>query len=206
MRIGEIVESTSVQFVSESLELGRPPALGSLLKVEVSHESHLYGVVCYGETRSLDPGRPAVRRSTDEVYDDRVYHENPQLAHVLRTEFTCLTVGAMEGGVVLQGLPPQPPPLHFSVRSCNAEESTRFTEDLYYFRLLLGASGPVPSEQLLASHVRRVYRERGTDEDWLRGAAQEIAQLLRQDYDRLMAVLYGIEQGSGPSSRGASKP
>ena len=117
MRIGEIIESTSVQFVSESLELGQPPALGSLLKVGVSRESDLYGVVCYGETRSLDPGRPAVRRSTDEVYDDRVYHENPQLQHVLRTEFTCLTVGAMEGGVVSQGLPSQPPPLHFSVRA-----------------------------------------------------------------------------------------
>jgi hypothetical protein len=206
MRIGEIIESTSVQFVSESLELGHPPALGSLLKVGVSRESDLYGVVCYGETRSLDPGRPAVRRSTDEVYDDRVYHENPQLEHVLRTEFTCLTVGATEEGVVFQGLPPQPPPLHFSVQSCSAEETTRFTEDLYYFRLLLGASGPVPAEQLLASHVRRVCRERDTDEDWLRRAAQEIAQLLKQDYDRLMAVLYGIQQGSGPSSRGAATP
>jgi hypothetical protein len=206
MRIGEIIESTSVQFVAESLELGRPPALGSLVKVDVPDESELYGVVCYGETRSLDPGRPAVRRSTPEVCDGRVYEENPQLQYVLRTEFTCLTVGALQGGILSQGLPPQPPPLHFSVQSCSAEETTRFTEDLYYFRLLLGTSGPVPAEQLLASHVRRVYRERGTDEDWLRAAAHEIAQLLQHDYDRLMAALYGIEQGSGRSSRGAHIP
>jgi hypothetical protein len=198
MRIGEIVESTSVQFVSESLELRRPPALGSLLKVQVSDDMDLYGVVCYGETRSLDPGRRAVRRSTSEVYDDQVYRENPQLEHILCTEFTCLSVGVLRAGTIIQGLPEQPPPLHFSVHTCSPEEMTRFTERLHYFRLLLSASVPVPAEQLLANHVRHVHRERGGDNNWLRRATQEVAHLLEQDYDRLMAVLYSIDQGCSP--------
>jgi hypothetical protein len=204
MRIGEIIESTSVQFVSESLELRQSPALGSLLRVRISDDGDLYGVVCYGETRSLDPGRRAVRRSTSEVYDDQVYRENPQLEHILRTEFTCLAVGVLEAGGILQGLPAQPPPLHFSVHTCSPEETARFTEDLYYFRLLLSASLPVPAEQLLANHVRRVYGERGGDDNWLRRAAQEVGHLLKQDYDRLMAVLYGIDQGSSPRAGGVS--
>jgi hypothetical protein len=204
MRFGEIVESTSTQFVAESLELGWPPALGSLVKVAISEESSLYGVVCFSETASLDPGRRAVRRSSDEVLDLQVYRENPQLEHVLRTEFTSLSVGVVEGEMVLQGLSSRPAPLHYSVSACSSEETTRFTDDLYYFRLLVGGSVLVPAEQLLASHVREAYRARGADEEWLRRAAEEIASLLKQDYDQLMGVLHGIERATRPRSKGES--
>jgi len=193
VRVGEIVESNSTGFVCESYELNRPPALGSLVKVHVGEARDLYGVVCYGETGSLDPGRRAVRRSTDEVYDHQVYRESPQLEHVLRTEFTSVAVGIVERGIVVQGLPSLPPPLHFSVHTCSSEETILFTENLYYFRLLLRASGPVAVEQLLAANVREVYIERGSDEEWLREAAREAASLLKHEYDRLMAVLYAIQ-------------
>lgn len=205
MRIGEIIESTSTQFVAESLELGRPPALGSLVKVGIAEESDLYGVVCFSETASLDPGRRAIRRSNDEIQDQQVYRENPQLEHVLRTEFTSLSVGVTEGEVVFQGLSPRPASLHYSVSGCSPEETTRFTDDLYYFSLLLGGSVLVPAEQLLASHVRQAYQTRGTDEEWLRRAAQEIARLLKQDYDQLMRVLHAIERGTRLRSRGESR-
>lgn len=195
MRIGEVIQSTSTHFVSESFELNHPPALGSLVKVRIGEGSDLYGVVCYGETSSVDPGRGAVRRSTEEVYDDRVYEENPQLQHVLRTEFTSLSVGVIEGGVVVQHLPAQPPALHFSVRSCSSEEIVLFTENLYYFRLLVGASGVVPVEQVLAANVQQVYHGRGKDKVWLERAAREIANLLKHDYDALIAALYAIEPG-----------
>jgi len=51
----------------------------------------------------------------------------------------------------------------------------------------------VPSEQLLAAHVRQAYRQRGEDREWLARAAREIAALLKHDYERLMTVLYAIE-------------
>jgi hypothetical protein len=193
MRIGEIIESASTRFVAESFELNRPPPLGSLVKVRLGEGLDLYGVVCYGETGGLDPERRAVRRSSDEVYDEQIYRESPQLEHTLRTQFESLCVGVGEGDVIRQSLPAQPPPLHFSVHSCDAEETRLFTESLYYFRLLLGASGPVPAEQLLAANVRQVYRERGEDEEWLKRVAREVASLLKQDHDRLMTVLYAIE-------------
>jgi hypothetical protein len=115
------------------------------------------------------------------------------LEHVLRTEFTSVAVGIVERGIVVQGVPSLPPPLHFSVHTCSSEETILFTENLYYFRLLLRASGPVAVEQLLAANVREVYIERGSDEEWLREAAREAASLLKHDYDRLMAVLYAIQ-------------
>ena len=196
MRIGEIIESTSTHFVAEGFELNHPPALGSFVRVRVAEGRDLYGVVSYGETGSLDPGRRAVRRSTEEAFDDQIYRESPQLEHVLRTEFTSLAVGVIDGGEVLQILPSQPPPLHFSVHGCSADETTLFTENLYYFRILLGASGFVPVEQLLAANIRQVCGGRGDDEDWLQGAAREAANLLKYDYDRLMTLLHAIEPTS----------
>jgi hypothetical protein len=195
MRIGEIVASSSTHFVAESLDLRRPPELGRLVKVHLAEDSDLYAVVCYGETGGLDPGRRAVRRSTEEVYDDQVYREHPQLEYVLRTEFTSLAVGVLDQGVIRQGLPSQPPPLHYSVHGCGAVETSRFTQDLHYFRLLLAVPVELPAELLLAGHLNWVFRERDRDEAWLQRAAREVAHLLRQDYERLATVLSAVEPG-----------
>ncbi len=195
MRIGEIIETGTTGFVAESLDrkLNRPPALGSLVKVEVGEGGCVYGVVSHGTTAGLDPGRRAVRRSTERVYDEAIYDEHPELRHTLRTEFGVLLVGCVEGGAIRQHLPAQPPPLHYSVHKCTEDEVRAFSEGLYYLRLLLAAPGEVPSEQLLAAHVRQAYRQRGQDREWLERAAREIAALLKHDYERLMTVLYGIE-------------
>ncbi len=193
MRIGEIIETGTTGFVAESLELNRPPALGSLVKVEVGEGVCVYGVVSHGATAGLDPGRRAVRRSSEQVYDEAIYDEHPELRHTLRTEFSVLLVGCVEDGVIRQHLPAQPPPLHYSVHQCDEEEVRAFSERLYYLRLLLSAPGEVPSEQFLAAHVRQAYRQRGQDREWLERAAREIAALLKHDYERLMTVLYAIE-------------
>jgi hypothetical protein len=197
MRIGEIIETGTTGFVAESLDpkLNRPPALGSLVKVEAGDGACVYGVVSHGTTAGLDPGRRAVRRSTEQVYDEAIYDEHPELKHTLRTEFSVLLVGCVEDGVIRQHLPAQPPPLHYSVHQCTEEEVRAFSEGLYYLRLLLAASGEVPSEQLLAAHVRQAYRQRGQDREWLERAAREIAALLKHDYERLMTVLYAVEPG-----------
>jgi hypothetical protein len=201
-RIGEIIETETAFFCAESFALHRPPALGRLVCVEsesllpagdLSVQSALtYAVVCYGTTASPDPGRRAVRRSTEDVYDGAIYREHPQLELTLRTEFTARLVGFAEGTSIRQYLPPQPPPLHYSVHDCSVAQVRAFTERLTYLRLLL-ASVEISPEQLLAAHIRQVYRARSEDERWLSRAAREVAGLLKSDYERLMTVLYGIE-------------
>ena len=84
---------------------------------------------------------------------------------------------------------------NYSVYQCAEGEVRAFSERLYYLRLLLSAVGEVPSEQLLAAHVRQAHRQRGGDREWLERAAREIAALLKHDYERLMTVLYAIEAG-----------
>lgn len=192
-RIGEIVETNSLGFIAESFDLHRPPALGSLVRVNVD-DRVIYAVVSFGATTSIDPGRRPVRRSTDDVFDEAVYREHPQLERTLRTEFRAILVGFREGeGPARQVLPPQPPPLHYSVWECDPEEVRVFTERRPYFRLLLHVDGELPADQLLAAHIRAAYAARGDDLGWLEAAAQEVAMLLRDDYDRLMSVLQSIE-------------
>ena len=192
-RIGEIVETSTTGFVAVSKTLHQPPALGSLVKVQLGGEDYAYGVVAFGTTVSPDPGRRAVPRASDEVYDEAVYARQPQLTRVLHTEFSVVLVGCFEDGSIRQHLPPQPPRLHYDVHECTPDEVRRFSERQVYFRLLLDAQVQVPAEQLLAAHIRQVYRARGRDAAWLERAARQVTSLLRDDYDRMMTVLYGIE-------------
>jgi hypothetical protein len=195
IRIGEIIETETAAFVAESFTLHRPPALGQLVCVETDDAAQIYGVVCYGTTASPDPGRRAVRRSTEGVYDDEIYREHPQLQLTLRTEFTARLVGYALGERTHHYLPPQPPALHYSVRTCAREDAVAFTERLTYLRLLLDVAEIAP-EHLLAAHIRQMYQIRGEDDGWLATAAREVASLLKSDYERLMTVLYGIEPSS----------
>ena len=120
--------------------------------------------------------------------------DTPQLAKTLGAEFTALMVGSrVPRGRLRQHLPAQPPPLHFSVLSCDLQTVIAFSEQLTYFRLLLAAEGELPAEQLLAAHIRQVYTMRGNDLPWLARAAREVSTLLKTEYDRLLTVLYDIE-------------
>jgi hypothetical protein len=135
-----------------------------------------------------------VRRSTEDVFDEAVYRQHPQLERTLRTEFQALLVGFRDGASpIRQVLPPQPPPLHYSVSPCTVDETRQFTERTPYFRLLLNTSGDLPAEQLLAAHIRAAYAARHDDLGWLEAAAREVATLLRAEYSRLMSVLQAIE-------------
>jgi hypothetical protein len=191
-RIGEIIETGTTAFVAESFELHRPPALGQLVYVEPDDAVRLFGIVCFGTTASPDPGRRAVRRSTDQVYDGAIYAEHPQLELTLRTEFTARLVGYVEGERIHHYLPPQPPPLHYSVHTCDPSQVKAFTARLEYLRLLLQTTEIAP-EQLLAAHIRQVHGTRDHDSAWLSSAARQVAGLLKNDYDQLMTVLYAIE-------------
>lgn len=193
--IGEIIETSTQDFLAESLELHRPPQLGSLVKVQVSRQDYCYAVVSYGTTSSPDAGRRAVRRSTDGVIDEAIYDAHPQLNRLLQTTFRATLVGWHAGNArqVRQSLPPSPPPLHHAVYICTPSEMREFTGGLQYFRLILACVREVPVEQVLAAHILTTYAACGEDESWLANAAQEAAGLLKNDHERLLTLLYAID-------------
>ena len=135
------------------------------------------------------------RRKDGELYDAEIYQEHPDLAEVLQTEFSAITVGFVENDRVYQYLPPQPPPVHYSVYECAGEELARFTKEFDFFRTLLFAY-QMPSDEMLAAAIRAASRARaglpGGERAYLVQAGREVASLLKDDYDRLTAILRRI--------------
>lgn len=193
-RIGEIIETHSFGFTGESFALNRPPALGSLVKVQSGEHMWTYGLVTYGETAAADAGRQPVRRSQPDAFDGDVYTRHPELELLLRTTFTAITVGHAEAsGRLSQRLPAQPPPLHYSIYACDRGEVREFTDRLLYLRTVANAQMGAPGEHVLAANLRWAYEMRGSDRPWLDRAALEVATLLQQDVERLLAVLYSVD-------------
>jgi hypothetical protein len=148
-------------------------------------------------TGSKEPGGRALVRGRTyegrELYDAEIYHEHPDLAEVLQTEFSAITVGFVEGGRTYQYLPPHPPPVHYSVYECLGPELAAFASQTDFFRTLLFASH-IPSDELLSAVIRAAARAHPADEDraFLVRAGREVASLLKDDYDRLTAILRRI--------------
>lgn len=197
-RIGEVIESNTTSFTAGAYELLAAPPFGSLVRAQGRAEGMaIYGLVYDIRTGSKEPGGRALVRGRTyegrELYDAEIYHEHPDLAEVLQTEFSAITVGFAEGARCFQYLPPHPPPVHYSVYECAAPELTAFTSQPDFYRTLLFASH-IPSDELLAAVIRAAARARPAEDDraFLVQAGREVASLLKDDYDRLTAILRRI--------------
>ena len=196
-RIGEVIESSTTRFTAGAYELLVAPPFGTLVRaVTRSPGVAVYGLVYEIRTGSKEPGGRAVVRgrtySGRELFDAEIYFENPDLAEVLQTEFSALIVGFVADDQLYQYLPPQPPPVHYSVYACDAAEMARFSAGCDFFRGVLFAA-QVPSDELLAACIRTVARARPDSFSYLVRAGREVASLLKDDYDRLTALLRRIK-------------
>lgn len=190
--VGEVIESTTTDFVAQACELDGAPPFGSFVQVIGDDGFTVLGVVAQVETAGIDPLARPIMRGYGDVRDLRIYQENPDLPQVLRTTFRVLMVGYAEGASLRQLLPPRPARLHYSVRLAPASLVRAFTDaGLGYLDGLLAAAD-VPVDELVAANLRLVARERGDGERFLHAAGRELARLLRADYARLAAILRRI--------------
>lgn len=195
-RIAEVIESTSTGFVAGAYELLAAPPFGALVRAQARAEGMaIYGLVYDIRTGSKEPGGRALVRGRTyagrELYDAEIYHEHPDLAEVLQTEFSAITVGFVEQERIYQYLPPQPPPVHYSVYECDPAEVARFNQITDFFRTVLFAY-QIPSDEVLAAAMRAAARASGDERAFLVRAGREVASLLKDDYDRLTAMLRRI--------------
>jgi len=188
--IGEIVETAVAEFTAQAYQFGQSPPFGSFVKVELPDWT-AYGLVYAIRSGGVEPGLRPVVRGRDGVRDAAIYAENPDLEQVLRTEFTALTIGFQEDAELRTFLPPQPPPLHWSVHVCSDDEVVRLSEQLEYFRTVLAAA-QIPADALLAANIRLARLARAGEPDFTLRAGRELAALLKRDYARLNGILRGL--------------
>lgn len=192
-RVGEIIETSSVRLWGECDRLNEMPPLGSVVCAGTPSGDVVFAVVALGQTSSVDATRRAVRRGSDELRDEDVYRHHPELRQILRTTFESIPVAYERGGRFQRTLPPQLPPLHYAVDWPEPGALRALTDDPSYLTHLAAYHGEVPAEQLLVAHLRAIYAARGDDELWLYRAAQEVARLFKQDYDRLLPILEAVD-------------
>ncbi|MFC1873665.1 hypothetical protein ACFLW3_02515 [Chloroflexota bacterium] len=116
-RVGEVIEAGTTDFVAQCYELYQSPPLGSLVKT-TDRPVALYGIVYNVATTSLEPGRRPLARGKDENSEEAIYNSNPQLAKLMRTEFSALVVGHRNGEKLYHYLPPRPTRIHGFVYQC----------------------------------------------------------------------------------------
>ncbi len=190
--IGEILESSTTEYTVGCHQLFQAPAFGSLLRARTRDpERWVYGLVYNVVTGSEPPGGSAVILGHDGLRDERIYEEHPELQEMMRTRLSALIVGFAQGQEVRQYLPPQPPPLHYSVYPCDDAQVAAFTQEMGYFRTVLSAK-TLPADELLAANIRLAAAARGDSADFAVRAGRELARLLTEEYDRLTAILRRI--------------
>jgi hypothetical protein len=196
-RIAEVIETSTIHFVAGAYELLAAPPFGALVRAQTRQaDMAIYGLVYEIRTGSREPGGRAVVRGRTytgrDLYDEEIYQAHPDLSEVLQTEFSALTVGYGEQGTIYYYLPPQPPPVHYSVYQCSLDELVRFSASCAFFRSVLQA-GQIPGDELLAATIRTAARARNDESRaYLVQTGRELASLLKDDYDRLSALLQRI--------------
>jgi len=191
--VGEVVESSTPQFAVACYRLYESPAFGSLVKASLPDQGQwVYGVVYDVSTGSEPPGAQVTVRGRADLRDEAIYRAYPDLPEIMRTRFMALTVGFTEGRTIRQYLPPQPPPLHYAVYTCNADEVCAFTEQITYLCTIL-ANQQIPADELAAAAIRQARTCRAGDPTFALRAGRQLALLLKEEYDRLRAILARIE-------------
>ena len=186
--IGEIIESETTQFTAQARELNRAPAFGCLVRVDGTPT--IVGLVFNASTQSLEANRRPIAYGKTE---DELRREQPQIFELLRTEFSVLVIGYMDGESAVHMIPPQPARIHGFVHLCSDEEIRRCTGGVDFLRAVLGASG-VPTDQLLIATLKKAIAAHEGDGGYLVRAGKELSRLLSDDYDRLNSLIRRVAQ------------
>ncbi len=193
-KVGEVIEACTIDFVAQCYELYQSPPLGRLVKSCWEENQYLYGVVYRVTTGGIEPGRRPVARGKNEQNEAEVYHSNPQLSKLLRSEFKCLVVGHRLDARIFQFLPPKPARIHGFVYPCAEEEVKEFSQSFDFLNTLLKAKLDISIEELTGATLRQMSQVYGEQKRiFLVSAGKELATLLSQDYGQLKAILKGIK-------------
>ena len=192
-RVGEVIEASTTDFVAQCYQLYQSPPLGSLVKTG-DQPVTLYGIVYYTATTSLEPGRRPIARGRDEASEEAVYRSSPQLAKLLRTEFTGIVVGHKQEGELFYYLPSQPARIHGFVYGCSREEVLEFSRSFDFLNILVNARLPISMDELVAAALRRMSQAQEDRHAFLVAAGKEMAVLLSGQFHQLKAILGRIRE------------
>jgi hypothetical protein len=191
-RVGEVIQASTTDFVAQCYELYQIPPLGSLVKTK-DQQLELYGIVYNAATTSLEPGRRPIARGKDEATEEEIYRQSPQLLKLLKSEFGVVVVGHKDNNKLYHYLPPTPAKIHGFVYQCTPEEIKEFGKSFDFLNILINASLPVSTEELVAAALRQMSQAYEDRKTFLVAAGKELALRLSGDLSQLKAILGRIK-------------
>lgn len=200
--IGRVLRASTVGFaVGSRVNQLSTPAFGSLVRAEpIGGGESIYGLI-YDMVISDDP---LVQRLVMAESPPPAVIEDQRSNRLLPIEMSVLAVGYELNGELTHALPPRPPLNLDPVYLLNdARDVTDFTMEAGYLRLILRNAGAVPVDQLLVAHVRQTFALRGNDHGWALAIIDELAALLRSDYDLLVPLIEALSAALPPLEQAA---
>ncbi len=193
--IGEVIEASTTGFLAQCFEpdeLTFPsmPALGSWVKSwDEETGNQIYGVVTYAAIAPIDPVHRAraLGLTAQELRD-----QQPQIFAMLKTDFQVAIVGFDTGDRLYQYLPPRPPQIHQAVFRCRETEIQHFCQEVEFLRTILQVTA-IPVDELVAAVIRHGYQALQRDRSWLVQVGRQLSLLLKDDYDRLSAIIRKLD-------------
>lgn len=191
--LAEVVETNTSEFCAQCLEppvLDFPvmPPFGCWVRAEDSEtKNQIFGIVYHVSSSPID----AVHRTRALGLSlTELREQQPQIFAMLKTEFRAVIVGFQpaKNPTYYQYLPPRPPQIHQAVYQCTQEEIIAFTEQLEFLRTLTQLTA-APVDGLVGAVLRYLYEIRQADSQWLIQAGRKLSLILKDDYDRLRAIL-----------------
>lgn len=166
------------------------PRFGDLVKVPLSDDSHIFGLIYDVQVQD----DPAVRQLilVGEMEQEAVLDQREN--RLVPIEIRVLVVGYRRAGQTIQGLPPQPPVSLDRLIPCDETDLRAFTGQLDYLRLILEAT-QLPADELLIANLQQAAAARPpeTRRQFLLAAGRELARLLSFDLVRLEGILRRIK-------------
>jgi len=188
--IGEVIESSTRQFVAEVYEDADAPAFGHWVRVE-GDATVRFGLVSHVESGSYDTNREAVALG---LTPEERAEEMPMVQELLRTTVRAQVLAYRDReGRVRQTLPPHPPDIHDFVEPCPDDALQALGPPFDFLRTLVEHPDPaVPVDDLLVAALRRVYAANGGEHggrEALVAAGRALSRLLDDDHERLQSIL-----------------
>jgi hypothetical protein len=187
-KIGEVVETSNSEFLTQCYDLDGAPPLGSMVKTR-GKGCEIYGIVYLSATHSIEPGRRITARGKGAASEADVFKANPQLAKLLSSDFKVLVAGHTREKAVYQYLPPSPAPVYSFVYSCKPDEVKQFTQSLDFLNLMIESRLTVSPDEVIAAFLRHASMTHPSPQDFLVKAGKELAWTLSNDIRRLDSIL-----------------
>ena len=186
IKIGEVIEASTVGFTTQCYRLYESPKLGSLIQTQ--GELQIFGIVIDVSTNSIDPGRRPIAIGETENTEEDVYNNNPQLTQLLRTEVRTLAVGSKIDNNIHYGLPSSPPKIHSFVYNCSPKQISEFTSHMDFLSLLLN-NNLLSIDEVTIAFLKYASEVNDSPRDFLVSSGKELASLLSGQIQRLDNML-----------------